>query len=208
LRGPGANAGPRSTNRDIAEERGLGRLEVNVVFTDPAATAVALQYAASLARNLSGRISLRAPLVVPLRLSLDQSPVSVRFMERSLSDLVCRLGEDAAGATAHLYLCRDRLEALLEVLSPDSLVVIGGRKRWWATEESRIAKALQSKGHRVVFVSVGRCLSPFWKKFSFGRLFRWKETFGLKKEVGLKQEVGLRQEVGLKQEDRCEHHLR
>jgi hypothetical protein len=180
----------------------LGRLEVNVIFTDPAATAVALQYAASLARHLSGRISLRAPLVVPLRLSLDESPVSVRFMERRLSDLVCRLGEDAAGATVHLYLCRDRVEALLDVLSPDSLVVIGGRKRWWATEESRIAKALQSKGHRVVFVSVGRCLSPFWKKFSFGRVFHWKETFGLKQEVGSKQEVGFRQE------DRCDQQLR
>jgi len=202
LRGAAGNAGPQSTNRDIAEEQGLGRLEVNVIFTDPAATAVALQWAASLARNLSGRISLRAPLVVPLRLSLDESPVSVRFMERRLSDLVCRLGEDAAGATVHLYLCRDRVEALLEVLSPDSLVVIGGRKRWWATEESRIAKALQSKGHRVVFVSVGRCLCPFWKKLSFGRVFRWKETFGSKQEVGLKQELGL------KQKDRCDHQLR
>jgi hypothetical protein len=199
LRGAGANAWPQSTNRDIAEEQGVGQLEVNVIFTDPAATAVALHYAASLARGLSGRISLRAPLVVPLRLSLDESPVSVRFMERRLSDLVYRLGEDAAGATVHLYLCRDRLEALLEVLSPDSLVVIGGRKRWWATEESRIAKALRSKGHRVVFVSVGKCLPPFWKKFSFGRLFRWKEPSGLKQEVGLRRAVGLRQEVGLKQ---------
>jgi hypothetical protein len=196
LRGAGANAWPQSTNRDIAEEQGLGQLEVNVIFTDPAATAVALQYAASLARNLSGRISLRAPVVVPLRLPLDQPLVSVRFMEQRLSDLVCRLGEDAAGATVHLYLCRDRVEALVEVLSPDSLVVIGGRNRWWVTEESRIANALRSKGHRVAFVSVGRFSSPFWKKFSFGRVFRAKETFGLK------------QEVGLKQEDRCDQQLR
>jgi hypothetical protein len=172
----------------------LGQLEVNVIFTDHAATAVALQYAVSLARDLSGRITLRAPLAVPLRLSLDESPVSVRFMERSLSDLVCRLGEDAAGVTVHLYLCRDPLEALLEVLSPGSLVVIGGRKRWWATEESRIAKALRSQGHRVVFVSVATVLSSFWKKFSFGRVFRWRETFGLRQAVGLRQAAGWRQD--------------
>jgi hypothetical protein len=155
LRGAAAKAWPPSTTQDVAEE-GLGHLEVNVIFTDPAATAVALQYAASLARNLSGSITLRAPLVVPQRLPLEESPVSVRFMERTLADLVCPLQRDAAEINVHLYLCRDRLETLLQVLSLDSLVVIGGRKRWWPTEESRMAKVLRSKGHRVVFVSVDK----------------------------------------------------
>jgi hypothetical protein len=160
LRDAAAKAWPPSTTQDVAEEKGLGHLEVNVIFTDPAATAVALQYAASLARNLSGSITLRAPLVVPQRLPLEESPISVRFMERTLADLVCPLQKDAAEVTVHIYLCRDRLETLLQVLSLDSLVVIGGRKRWWATEESRIAKVLQSKGHRVVFVSVGKSSYP------------------------------------------------
>jgi hypothetical protein len=155
-RGAAAKTWPPSTTQDVAEEQGLGHLEVNVIFTDPEATAVALQYAASLARNLSGSITLRAPLVVPQRLPLEESPISVRFMERTLADLVCPLQRDAAAINVHLYLCRDRLETLLRVLSRDSLVVIGGRKRWWPTEESRMAKVLQSKGHRVVFVSVGK----------------------------------------------------
>jgi hypothetical protein len=160
LRRAAAKAWPASTTRDVAEEQGLGHLEVNVIFTDPAATVVALQYAATLARNLSGSIKLRAPLVVPPRLSLDESPISTRFMERTLADLVCPLRRDASEINVHLYLCRDRFETLLQVLSLDSLVVIGGRKRWWPTEESRMAKALQSKGHRVVFVSVGKFSSP------------------------------------------------
>jgi len=160
LRGAGAKAWPASTTRNVAEEQGLGHLEVNVIFTDLAATAVALQYAASLARNLSGSIRLRAPFVVPPRLSLDESPISARFMERTLADLVCPLQQDAAEVAVHLYLCRDRLETLLQVLSLDSLVVIGGRRRCWPTEESRMAKALRSKGHRVVFVPVGKFSSP------------------------------------------------
>ena len=32
-----------------------------------------------------------------------------------------------------LYLCRDRFETLQAVLRPRSLVVIGGRRRWWPT---------------------------------------------------------------------------
>src|ERR1017187_7688461 len=87
---------------------------------------------------------------------LDKPPVSVRFTERLLSDLVCRLELDAFEPSVHLYLCRDQVETLLQVLSPNSLVVIGGRKHWWPTAERRVAKALRSKGHRVVFIGLKR----------------------------------------------------
>jgi hypothetical protein len=163
LGGAATKAWSQSVSGGIAEEQGVGQLEVNVIFTDPVATAAALQYAASLVQDLAGCIRLRAPIVVPLRLPLDESPVSVRFMEQRLSDLVRRLDRDAIEASVHLYLCRDRLETLLQVLSPDSLVVIGGRKRWWPTAESRMAKILRSKGHRVVFVSVGKGINAISK---------------------------------------------
>jgi hypothetical protein len=68
--------------------------------------------------------------------------------------LVCRLDLDAFEPSVHLYQCRDQVETLLRVLSPNSLVVIGGRKHWWPTPERRVARALQSKGHRVVFVGL------------------------------------------------------
>lgn len=144
-----------SASRLTAEEQSPGQLEVNVIFTNPEATALALKYAASFATDLTGRIRLRAAIVVPLQLPFDQPPVSISFMERLLSDLVCRM-KDASRATVHLYLCRNRLQTLLQVLSPNSLVIIGGRKRWWPTTESRTVKVLQSKGHRVVFVSLRR----------------------------------------------------
>jgi len=137
-------------------DEGLGprRLEVNVIFTDPQATAAALKTAGSLARDLGACIRVRAAIAVPYALPLERPPVSAGFIEELLSDLVCRLELDAFEPSVHLYLCRDRVETLLHVLSPNSLVVIGGRMHWWPTAERRAAKALRSKGHRVVFIGL------------------------------------------------------
>ena len=143
-----------SVSWETAEGLGPGRLEVNVIFTDPQATVAALKTAGSLARDLGACIRVRAAIAVPYALPLDKPPVSVGFTERLLSDLVCRLELDAFEPSVHLYLCRDQVETLLQVLRPNSLVVIGGRKHWWPTAESRMARALRSKGHRVVFIGL------------------------------------------------------
>ena len=137
-------------------DKGLGprRLEINVIFTDPHATAAALKTAGLLARGLGACIRVRAAIAVPYALPLDQPPASAGFVEELLSGLVCRMELDAFEPSVHLYLCRDQVESLLNVLSPNSLVVIGGRMHWWPTAERRVARALRSKGHRVVFVGL------------------------------------------------------
>src|ERR1035437_1237370 len=145
-----------SVSWETAEGLGRGRLEVNVIFTDPQATIAALKTAGSFARDLGACIRVRAAIAVPYALPLDKPPVSAGFIEELLSDLVCRLELDAFEPSVHLYLCRDQVETLLQVLSPNSLVVIGGRKHWWPTAERRVAKALRSKGHRVVFIGLKR----------------------------------------------------
>jgi len=53
--------------------------------------------------------------------------------------------------SVHIYLCRDRFETLASVLSPRSIVVLGGRKRWWPTREKSLASKLRKAGHEVVF---------------------------------------------------------
>jgi hypothetical protein len=143
-----------SVSWETAEGLGPERLEVNVIFTDPHATAVALKTAGSLARDLGACIRVRAAIAVPYALPLDKPLVSAGFIEELLSDLVCRLELDAFEPSVHLYLCRDQVETLLQVLSPNSLVVIGGRKHWWPTAGRRMARALRSKGHRVVFIGL------------------------------------------------------
>jgi hypothetical protein len=41
---------------------------------------------------------------------------------------------------------------LLRTLSPNSLVVIGGRKKWWPTNEKLTARRLRKAGHKVLFI--------------------------------------------------------
>src|ERR1700694_1862112 len=64
-------------------DEGLGprRLEVNVIFTEPHATAAALMTAGSLARDLGACIRVRAAIAVPYALPLEKPPVSAGFIE-------------------------------------------------------------------------------------------------------------------------------
>jgi len=40
------------------------------------------------------------------------------------------------------------------VLKPHSLIIVGGRKRWWPTSEQRLAQALKKDGHHVIFAEL------------------------------------------------------
>lgn len=145
------NLPDKTVTRKTSPRFSSGPLEINVIFTEPEATAAAVNFAQSFAHELGARIQLRAAIAVPHQLPLDQPPVSVAFLQESLRNLASQ-GADGVEPTVHLYLCRDRAPALLQVLRPDSLVVLGGRKRWWPTDESRLARALRAKGHHVIFV--------------------------------------------------------
>ena len=127
-------------------------LEVNVIFTELEATAAALKAAESFARELGARICLRAGVVVPVQLALDQPLVSVEFLEKALRDLVNRSVAGELERTIHLYICRDWMDTLSEVLKPDSVVMIGARKRWWPTSTSRLARALRTRRNRVIVI--------------------------------------------------------
>lgn len=142
--------------RENTEQAGLSQLEVNVIFTDLKATALALKTACGLAANLNACIRMRAAFAVPLRLPLDHPHISIAFMEKVLCDLVSELPDDGPEITGHLYLCRERIATFSQVLYPNSLVVIAGRMRPWRTTENRIAQHLQSEGHRVILVPFGR----------------------------------------------------
>ena len=144
---PGKTTTPKPAPRFAS-----GPLEVNVIFTELQATAAALKFAQSFARELGAHIHLRAAINVPPQLPLDEPPVSVAFLQENLRKLVSQLESDTFDPRVHVYLCRDRVQALLQVLNPNSVVVIGGRRRWWPTSGSRMARALRAKGHRVILV--------------------------------------------------------
>jgi hypothetical protein len=124
------------------------RLNVAVVFTSVEATLAALREAGLLAARLGGRITLLVPQVVPYPLPLSSPPVLIDWNERRFSVLAA---ESPVETTVRLYLCRDRMETLLKVLTPHSLVVVGGPKRWWPNGEKSLVRKLRRAGHEVIF---------------------------------------------------------
>ncbi len=131
-----------------AIEEAESRLDVAVVFTSVDSTLTALRKAAALANCRSGRNTLVVPQVVPYPLSLASPPVLLHWNEERFRVIA---SQSPVETTVLIYLCRDRLQTLITVLSPRSLVVIGGRKRWWPTAEKRLVRKLRRAGHEVIF---------------------------------------------------------
>jgi hypothetical protein len=124
------------------------RLNISVVFTTVEATLEALRRAGDLASRLSGQITLLVPQVVPYPLPLTSPPVLLDWNERRFHIIA---SESPVETKVMLYLCRDRIETMMQTLMPRSLIVIGGRKRWWPTAETRLARKLRRAGHEVIF---------------------------------------------------------
>jgi hypothetical protein len=126
-------------------------LNISVILTSFEATLLALRKAASLAGNLNACITVVVPQVVPYPLPLSSPPILLDWNERRFRTIAERSSMDTI---VHLYLCRDRLETVKKVLAPGSLVVIGGRKRWWPTQESHLARQLRRDGHNVILTEM------------------------------------------------------
>jgi hypothetical protein len=124
-------------------------LSVNVISTTIPATLSALRHAGELAHELGIQIRLLVPQIVPYPLPINNPPVDPNFRVRQFHTV-------AAGGNVETYidvrLCRNLDDALVGALLPQSLVLIGGRKRWWPTREQRLARSLSLAGHHVLFV--------------------------------------------------------
>src|SRR5215472_6279230 len=125
------------------------KLNISVVFTSVPYTLAALKAAGSLSNRLAAQITLIVPQVVPHPLPLESPPVLLDWNERRLKVIA---EESPVETKVNLYLCRDRLQTLNSVLAPHSLVVIGGPRRWWPTQEKKLARQLRRAGHEVVLV--------------------------------------------------------
>lgn len=129
-------------------------MSVTVIATNSGGTIAALRAAEKLAANLGASIALVKAQIIPFEFPLEDPPVSIDFLQRQLYGLVCEAGIEAEKITVHLWLCRDRFVGLRKILRPRSLVVIGGRKRWWSREKA-LERFLSQMGHRVVFIDPG-----------------------------------------------------
>jgi hypothetical protein len=55
---------------------------------------------------------------------------------------------------AYVYLSRDPQQAIMDTLSPASLIVLGSRHRWLFEKSRRIARKLRRRGHRVILADL------------------------------------------------------
>ena len=122
-------------------------LEVNVVYTRLPGAAKSLDVASGLARGLGARVTVHVAQVIPYPLEPKSPQVLVQFAEQQLLALA---GEQPVETSIKIYLCRDLTETIRQVLKPDSVVIVGGRKCWWPTRERKLAAALRRDGHRVI----------------------------------------------------------
>jgi hypothetical protein len=127
------------------------RLNIVVIFTSADATIAALKTAGMLAASLGTRITLVIPQVVPYPLPLTSPPVLLDFQENRFREIA---KESLVDIQLNLYLCRDAIHTLKTVLATHSLVVVGGRRRWWRTREKTMAHKLKNAGHEVIFAEM------------------------------------------------------
>jgi len=151
--GSGKPLAPLPAHPEYTREHDSERqLDVSVVFTSLRGTLSALRKAGVLAQELGARITLVVPQIVPYPLPLANPPILLELNEKRF----CTIARDShVQTTVRIYLCRDRWDTLVKVLRPRSVVVIGGRKRWWPTAEMRLARKLSAAGYDVVFVETG-----------------------------------------------------
>ena len=126
------------------------QLFITVIFSSTRATLAALKQAGRLAHHLGAQIRVLMPQIVPYPLDLHQPPIkpahhACRFLTVT--------PEETIRTEIEVLLCREPSNAILQVLAPHSLVLIGGCKSWWPTRETRLSRKLLRAGHEVIFVS-------------------------------------------------------
>jgi hypothetical protein len=124
------------------------QLNIAVVFTSVGSTLAALKEAGKLANDLGARIRLLVAQVVPHPLPLEAPPIPLDFNETRFRVIA---SESRVETSVQIYLGRDRFETLTSALKPGSIVVLGGRQRWWPTKDELLARRLRRAGYEVIF---------------------------------------------------------
>jgi hypothetical protein len=126
-------------------------LAVYVPYTTSDLTRAALTAVAALTQNLGARVSLVAVQIVPFPLPIDRPAVSRSFVEQKLKAAVRDI--DVAVDT-RVVLARESEAAFDRAISPESLVVLATKKRWWPTPQVKLARLLARAGHSVALLEI------------------------------------------------------
>jgi hypothetical protein len=77
--------------------------------------------------------------------------ISTQFLKAREERLVAQSDLDEDIVSIEICLCRQPKVALRDYLPAGSLLIIGGKQRWWRNER-RLATWLAAAGHQVLFV--------------------------------------------------------
>lgn len=124
---------------------------VSVLFTTEEETFAAARIAAVLARAMAVPLTIVHCRAVPYPLSVD-APVGVSPAESDA--FTRRLQSEGIDARVRVFLCRDREHVVPKAFRGHSLIVVGGKRRWWPTESERWRRRLEAAGHFVLFADV------------------------------------------------------
>ena len=139
--------------RDCERKVDIAALRVFVLFTTVSATTMALTTASNLARDLQASVCLLAVSIVPYPLPLDQPAISPQMLIRTLVSTVA--GACSSETLIHICYARQHVETWLNLLPPNSLVVVGSARRFWRKQQQkRWIKQLNSAGHHVILSDI------------------------------------------------------
>jgi hypothetical protein len=131
-------------------------LSVTVISTTEKGTVASLKAAKWLATDLDATITLLKMEIVPVRFPLYRPPVSLKYTISQQRSIVRQSGVNEADVDLKIRLCRDWSSGLQWVLRRRSLIVIAGKRHWWASREERLERVLRALGHHVIFIDVAQ----------------------------------------------------
>ncbi|HXB73075.1 MAG TPA: hypothetical protein VNY05_32865 [Candidatus Acidoferrales bacterium] len=135
----------------LVPETAVEEMEVVVPYTEWAITDALLKRAAALTAGLNVRLTLVAVHTIPYPADFP-GPASVHaHLVEQLQNLA---GRCTLPVQAQVVMARSREEGFRYILRPDSMVLLGTRKRLWPTSEERLAKMFVADGHKVALVHV------------------------------------------------------
>jgi hypothetical protein len=105
-----------------------------------------------LVQDLDLSLTLLMPQVVPYQVPITRPPLAIEHTRQTALSLISGSAMGACKVSVHICVCPDRLECLRRLISPRSIVFLGGRNSWWRRPERKLAKALRALDCEVIFV--------------------------------------------------------
>lgn len=141
-------AGTQAAEPESAAPTG-GSLRVVVAYTRPAVAAETVAAALAMTAGLSATVVVAGVHVIPYPAPFHCPALVREHLEARLQRAAERAGDSAQ---AVLVLARSQEEGFRHAVRDGGSIVIGTRRRWWPTRETRLARRLKAAGCKVLLV--------------------------------------------------------